>query len=284
MCCESDGCVIPIRRAARVNDPSSTTATKHASCRKFIGRSYRSDCHRLLDLLHAMKKTPSQCARRGSTTSASRRAISRSPRGSTRACSRWSGSRRRRSSRRCSGCASATCSSISSSTTAPRRHGITSGSRSTTSTPRTTRSRSTSSDTWGWQLVELPSRQVQLYFRDPAENLIELNWPDADLLDRSRYPELRKIAEHFPQRARTRRKPSSTCTQANDRIDPAAAGDGTEAAQRSRRAGARAPDRRLGGARRARGAARALGALLRADDRPVRDDASAPPCTTRRTS
>ena len=56
------------------------------------------------------------------------------------------------------------------------------------------------SDTWGWQLVELPSRQVQLYFRDPAENLIELNWPDADTLDRSRYPELRKIAEYFPQR------------------------------------------------------------------------------------
>ena len=36
------------------------------------------------------------------------------------------------------------------------------------------------SDTWGWQLVELPSRQLQLYFRDPSDNLIELNWPDAD--------------------------------------------------------------------------------------------------------
>ena len=44
---------------------------------------------------------------------------------------------------------------------------------------------------FGWRLVELPSRQVQLYFRDPAGNLIELNWPDADTLDRSRYPELR---------------------------------------------------------------------------------------------
>ena len=57
------------------------------------------------------------------------------------------------------------------------------------------------SDTWGWQLVELPSRQVQLYFRDPSGNLIELNWPDADTLDRSRYPELRRIADHIPQRA-----------------------------------------------------------------------------------
>ena len=56
------------------------------------------------------------------------------------------------------------------------------------------------SDTWGWQLVELPSRQVQLYFRDPGDNLIELNWADADALDRSRYPELRRIADHIPQK------------------------------------------------------------------------------------
>ena len=56
------------------------------------------------------------------------------------------------------------------------------------------------SDSWGWKLVELPSRQVQLYFRDPGDNLIELNWPDADTLDRSRYPELRRIAEHIPQK------------------------------------------------------------------------------------
>lgn len=54
--------------------------------------------------------------------------------------------------------------------------------------------------TWGWQLVELPSRQVQLYFRDPSDNLIELNWPDADTLDRSRYPELRRIADRIPQK------------------------------------------------------------------------------------
>jgi catechol 2,3-dioxygenase-like lactoylglutathione lyase family enzyme len=55
------------------------------------------------------------------------------------------------------------------------------------------------SDTWGWWLVELPSRQVQLYFRDPADNLIELNWPDADLLDRARYPELRRLADQIEQ-------------------------------------------------------------------------------------
>jgi catechol 2,3-dioxygenase-like lactoylglutathione lyase family enzyme len=52
---------------------------------------------------------------------------------------------------------------------------------------------------WGSQLVELPSGQVQLYFRDPAGNLIELNWPDADTLDRSKYPELRRLADWIPQ-------------------------------------------------------------------------------------
>ncbi|HEX7527424.1 MAG TPA: VOC family protein [Gaiellaceae bacterium] len=56
------------------------------------------------------------------------------------------------------------------------------------------------SDIAGWQLVELPSRQVQLYFRDPSDNLVELNWPDADTLDRSRYPELQWLADHIPQK------------------------------------------------------------------------------------
>jgi catechol 2,3-dioxygenase-like lactoylglutathione lyase family enzyme len=55
------------------------------------------------------------------------------------------------------------------------------------------------SDEWGWRMVELPSGQVQLYFRDPAGNLIELNWPDVNTLDRSRYPELRRLVDHVPQ-------------------------------------------------------------------------------------
>jgi lactoylglutathione lyase len=56
------------------------------------------------------------------------------------------------------------------------------------------------SSTFGWQLVELPSKQVQLYFSDPAGNLIELNWPDVDTLDRSRYPELHRLEDHVEQR------------------------------------------------------------------------------------
>ena len=55
------------------------------------------------------------------------------------------------------------------------------------------------SSEWGSELVELPSGQVQLYFRDPAGNLIELNWPDASTLDRSRYPQLRRLVDVIPQ-------------------------------------------------------------------------------------
>jgi lactoylglutathione lyase len=55
--------------------------------------------------------------------------------------------------------------------------------------------------TFGWSLVELPSGQVQLYFRDPGGNLIELNWPDVETLDRSRYPELTRLADQIPQSA-----------------------------------------------------------------------------------
>ena len=48
---------------------------------------------------------------------------------------------------------------------------------------------------WGGRLVETPAGQVQLYFRDPAGNLIELDWPDVETLDRSKYPELVRLAD-----------------------------------------------------------------------------------------
>jgi hypothetical protein len=46
---------------------------------------------------------------------------------------------------------------------------------------------------------------VQLYFRDPAGNLIELNWPDAATLDRSQYPELRRLTDSVPQTSESER-------------------------------------------------------------------------------
>jgi len=52
---------------------------------------------------------------------------------------------------------------------------------------------------WGAELVELPSGQLQLYFRDPAGNLIELNWHDAGTVDRSRYPSLGRLSDRVPQ-------------------------------------------------------------------------------------
>jgi catechol 2,3-dioxygenase-like lactoylglutathione lyase family enzyme len=61
--------------------------------------------------------------------------------------------------------------------------------------------KSRTSAMFGFQLVELPSGQVQLYFRDPGDNLIELNWSSVETLDRSRYPELQRLSDHIPQRA-----------------------------------------------------------------------------------
>src|SRR5262249_3071994 len=61
------------------------------------------------------------------------------------------------------------------------------------------KARELSDGTWSPRLVELPSGQVQLYIRDPGGNLVELNWPDVSTLDRSRYPELRRLADDVPQ-------------------------------------------------------------------------------------
>ncbi|HZF59151.1 MAG TPA: VOC family protein [Rubrobacter sp.] len=40
---------------------------------------------------------------------------------------------------------------------------------------------------------ELPDGAVQMYLRDPAGNLIEVNWPDVTTLDRRVIPEIQKI-------------------------------------------------------------------------------------------
>jgi YD repeat-containing protein len=56
-------------------------------------------------------------------------------------------------------------------------------------------------ETWGSHIYELPDGAVQLYLRDPAGNLVEIDWPDARSLDRSIVTELPKLADHVPQAA-----------------------------------------------------------------------------------
>lgn len=46
---------------------------------------------------------------------------------------------------------------------------------------------------------ELPDGSVQMYVRDPAGNLVEVDWPDVGTLDRTRIPELRTLAEFAEQ-------------------------------------------------------------------------------------
>jgi catechol 2,3-dioxygenase-like lactoylglutathione lyase family enzyme len=46
---------------------------------------------------------------------------------------------------------------------------------------------------------ELPDGCVQMYLRDPAGNLIEIDWPDVGTLDRARIPEMKLLTEFAEQ-------------------------------------------------------------------------------------
>jgi lactoylglutathione lyase len=48
-------------------------------------------------------------------------------------------------------------------------------------------------------IYELPDGGVQMYIRDPAGNLVEIDWPDVNTLDRSALPELKPLADSVPQ-------------------------------------------------------------------------------------
>lgn len=48
-------------------------------------------------------------------------------------------------------------------------------------------------------VYELPDGGVQMYVRDPAGNLVELDFPDASTVDRSRVPEYRVLADDVEQ-------------------------------------------------------------------------------------
>jgi YD repeat-containing protein len=46
---------------------------------------------------------------------------------------------------------------------------------------------------------ELPDGSLQLYARDPAGNLLEINWPDASTVDRSVVGEIPRRSDDVPQ-------------------------------------------------------------------------------------
>ena len=53
--------------------------------------------------------------------------------------------------------------------------------------------------TYGHHFYELPGGCVQLYLRDPAGNLVEVDWPDVNTLDRSIVADLKRLADVQPQ-------------------------------------------------------------------------------------
>jgi lactoylglutathione lyase len=48
-------------------------------------------------------------------------------------------------------------------------------------------------------IYELPDGSVQMYIRDPAGNLVEIDWPDATTLDRSTLPERKRLGDSVAQ-------------------------------------------------------------------------------------
>ena len=54
-------------------------------------------------------------------------------------------------------------------------------------------------DTWYARIWEHPAGWVQMYIRDPAGNLVEIDWPDAGTLDRSLITDIRKLDDDVPQ-------------------------------------------------------------------------------------
>lgn len=53
--------------------------------------------------------------------------------------------------------------------------------------------------TFGGSIRELPDGAVQMYVRDPAGNLVEINWPDITTLDLSTFDGVVRIADVEPQ-------------------------------------------------------------------------------------
>ncbi len=59
--------------------------------------------------------------------------------------------------------------------------------------------------TWAPDVRELPDGSAQMYLRDPAGNLVEINWPDVRTLDRTVVASIRRIEDERPQSDEARR-------------------------------------------------------------------------------
>jgi catechol 2,3-dioxygenase-like lactoylglutathione lyase family enzyme len=53
--------------------------------------------------------------------------------------------------------------------------------------------------TFGASVRELPDGAVQMYIRDPAGNLVEIDWPDVSSLDRSVVTAISRLEDERPQ-------------------------------------------------------------------------------------
>jgi YD repeat-containing protein len=53
--------------------------------------------------------------------------------------------------------------------------------------------------TFGAAVRELPDGAVQMYLRDPAGNLVEIDWPDVSTIDRSIVADIPKLTDERPQ-------------------------------------------------------------------------------------
>jgi lactoylglutathione lyase len=54
-------------------------------------------------------------------------------------------------------------------------------------------------DAWSPDVRELNDGALQMYLRDPAGNLVEVNWPDSSTIDRSVVTTIRSISDERPQ-------------------------------------------------------------------------------------
>ena len=55
---------------------------------------------------------------------------------------------------------------------------------------------------FGASVRELPDGAVQMYIRDPAGNLVEVDWPDVATLDRAVFTDVRKLEVEQSEEAR----------------------------------------------------------------------------------